>query len=233
MARSLEDIKKTINTLKEVTVERGASENEAMMAAKILQNLLLKHHLELNDIEETEENKKKKIITKTIFQSKRLMWYDETLFVATNKYFLVNIFKKREFLEENNTEVTSIKAIGWEEDILIYSEFVTFVNNIMKKTFKIKCKTDPEMDRNDFYGGFIMGISKALEENKKENEDKWALVTVNEDLNKFTKLLNLRESKKSGIPPKFKNQINTFSEGYKEGKRAHDFYKNGKDKYIN
>jgi len=227
MARNIEDIKNTIKKLKEITVERGAAENEAAIAAKVMQNLLIKHHLELNEIEDTEENKKKEIKDEVLFSSGRLMWYDESLFANTREYFLISIYKRREPGKKALT--TAIHGVGWEEDILIYREFITFVMNIMKKTFIIKSKNNKDLDRNDFYRGFIQGIKKSLEENKEANKEQWSLIVVNKDLEKAVEDLHLKKSTKTGIKPKFKNQMSTFSEGFLEGKRAHDYYKNHKD----
>jgi hypothetical protein len=45
-----EDVKKLIKKLLNVTEQKGATENEANVAASKVQDLLMKYHFELHDI---------------------------------------------------------------------------------------------------------------------------------------------------------------------------------------
>ena len=47
--KDINEIKETIKKLQKITFENNASEGEVENAARIVQNLLIKYHLELNN----------------------------------------------------------------------------------------------------------------------------------------------------------------------------------------
>jgi hypothetical protein len=221
--RSIDDIKKLIRQLQKITIENGAAEGEVYAAAQVIQKLLIKHHLELNDIDD-EEVKNREAIKKEIWRTGRLMWYDETLIAIMHDYYLVSIYKTRDY----ETKETLIIAVGFEEDIETFKSIMLFCNNIMKKMFTVKSKQNKNLIRNDFYDGFCKGIRQALEDNKKgmESEYSTALVPVKDAIEKI--MPKLSHKKKSGIKPNFNGDINSFAEGYSEGQNAYkEFGGNG------
>jgi len=219
MARTIEEIKKLIKQLKKVTVENGSAENEARIAAEVIQNMLLKYHLELNDIEATEENKKKEIVKEIMFETGRLMWYDETLLATTQKYFMVNSY----IMRLKHLKKSQIYIMGWKEDIEIYKEFYNIINHLMKTSYK----NHKDVDKNQYYNGFIKAIVDILEFNKNKNKDKWDLVVINDDLNNELSKLHAKKRNKSGIAPKFSNSVEAYSKGYDNGKQAYNDYSSG------
>lgn len=219
----IEQIKKTIKKLQKITIENNASENEVLIATKTIQNLLIKYHIELNDIKDFEN--KKKAITREIFRSGRFLWYDEMLASILRKYYFVSIFKQR----EDNT--TILKCVGYPEDIDFFEGIYKSLRNIMKSSFKYHYDKNKELNRNDFYKGFIIGLNDILDKNTKENEAQFstALVLVNTAIKEEISKVKLRKSNKSGVKPKFQNNIHSYSEGYQEGKNVgKDIGKNDK-----
>lgn len=217
MARSIDDIKSLIKQLQDVTTERGASEGEAELAATRIQDLLIKYHLELNDIEETDENVKKPVIKKQIYSSGRLMWYVETLVVTLSKYLMVSIYKTR--LKE-----TVIMAVGFEEDIEAFYVTFNFILNVMCNSFKKYSKANPNLVRNDYYTGFISGIKTALIENTNRQKEEFttALAVVNKAVEEELAPLKLRHKAKTGIKPKFQNDVKSYGKGFTEGKETYN-----------
>lgn len=208
--------KDLIEKLQKVAIDQASSESEVLIATKKIQDLCLKFHLELNEI--SSEETKRDIKDKIIFKSGRLLWYEETLIGMLKEFFLVSVYKSRMGKD------TSIHVMGFEEDIIIYESIYLFLSNCMKSIFKKKKKENSDLDRNEFYMGFINSIKECLQINKDKNKDKWEIVLVNDDLKAETDKLNLKKKTKTGIQPKFTNDVSSYAKGFQEGKNAYEEY---------
>lgn len=221
--KDINEIKETIKKLQNITFENNASEGEVENAARIVQNLLIKYHLDLNDIPKDEINNKE-AIKKDIFICGRLMWYDEYLLSYLKEYYFVSLFIKRDRL--NNK--TIVFAVGFPEDIEVFEKIFTFCKNSMVNSFKKLKKNNPDMIRNDYYNGFISGIDKSLSENKNKNisdikeEYNNSLMVVNTAIEKVVNTFHSKKRNKSGIKPNFQNNVTSYSEGYFDGKFTGD-----------
>ena len=222
-----EDVKKLIKKLLNVTGQKGATENEANVAASKVQDLLMKYHFELHDINNEENDNA--VIKKSVFTNGRVDWYYTTLASIVGKNYKVSVYKS------SLKRQTSIMFVGFDEDVFVAEEVYNFLINTMKNLWKKKKKDEYNTkDRNCYFKGFIFGIRYSLEKNLKENTEKYGLMVV--DLHPVVKQyvntnLKLRNVKSTGIKPKFKEDVFLYSEGYKDGEKSIDNYKN-KDKFL-
>lgn len=215
--KDINEIKETIKKLQKITFENNASEGEVENAARIVQNLLIKYHLELNDIPE-DEVKDKEAIQKDLFETGRLLWYIEMLISILKKYYFVSVY-----IRKMNGK-SCVFAVGFPEDIEVFEKIFNFCKNSMINNYKKLKKKNPDLVRNDYYNGFISGLDTVLEENKnvniENNEEGYStsLVVVNNAIEKVVKNFNTKKRSKSGIQPKFQNNVKSYSEGFIDGK---------------
>ena len=151
-ARIIEKIRKLLA----MTEERGASENEAMVAALKAQKLMAEYNLTIADIED--ENAKNEIVEEGVDAGTKYKW----------KYRLANIIAVNFCCKVFIVGKSKVVFYGYENHAKIAKEVFSFLFNTGNKlanNYYYRCMKDGRDTigvKNTFLNGFCDGIKEVL-----------------------------------------------------------------------
>ena len=153
----MDKIKEKIAKL--LALAESSNPHEAELAAKRAYELMLKHKLELSDIEQEKDFIKELIPHKT----KNLSASDRFLALALSDYFFVSILNQR--IGKTKTSY----FVGKPSNIANIKEVFNFLVESRNAFYK-KNKKEIKIHKKSFELGFSKGIIIILEESKKETQ---------------------------------------------------------------
>lgn len=209
----IEKIKKAL-----ALANNNKNPNEAQAAMLMVQKMMAKYHIEMQEVEEVEEAE----VQENEANIKKGSWRKILMKVICKNY------RCDCFLRGNTGK--RIIIVGSKEDIEIVKTIYEFAENQLldgfNKYFKNNYEAYTEIQiknavRKDYADGFIRGIkekfSRQKEEEIKKNEQ-YALVVTNKKVEEYMKNLNIKNSYKS-------RENSSFIDPYA--------FVNGRDKGLN
>ena len=201
MADKMEKVMELINKLLAVTVENGATENEAIEAALKAQKLMAKYDIELNEI-----NANKESIVETHIKTSNDVWrVDLAIIIANN--FCCKVFGSGK----------NIVFYGYKRHCEVASAVFTHIYEFgrakAKKVYKAykDCGYDPKGIKNQFYIGFLHGVKSALDAQSRQ----LAIITPTEVQEGYNEIMKTAIHKTRTIHYRDNNDV--YAKGYKAG----------------
>lgn len=187
--------------------------HEAESAMLKAQELLVKHNLELSEIEDYKERKVKEDVTGITFTKAR--WKGRLAKVIASN------FKCETYYRTYRSH--KVTFLGLEEDVMICKIMTEYAIECIKKVSSKIARAYREQGRsakgveNDFALGFIEGIQSKFEEQRQKNEE-WGLVLVvpKEVQDAYN---GIQFTGKGVNPPQYQGLEDVYFNGYYEGKK--------------
>lgn len=196
-----------------LALSKSSNENEAKSSLLMAQKLLMKHKLTMKEINEYKETSIKEL--KTDITYKKAKWKGKLAKVIANNY------KCYVYSEVNYSN--QIMFFGREEDTTICKIVLEYaidsINSKVKLLQKEAKKNYMSVKgiENDYALGFISGLEKAFEEQKRKYKDEWSLVVL-KDKEVVEEYENFSKGFKT-YPIKYVVENGKhFNEGVKDGK---------------
>lgn len=187
-----------------LALSESSNEHEAHLSMLKAQQLLVKYKLSLKEVNEF------KIYDSSIKEKKSRISFTKAKWKAQLARLIADNFGCYYFLKTRNTN--TITFFGREEDVVVCNILLEYavdcIENVVKK-LRYKYSKNGYSTKgleNDYAVGFITGLKKKFEEQKKENHE-WGLVLIKDN-----------EVVKGYEQKKFKGtvKINTSFQGYTE-----------------
>lgn len=207
------DMKLIEKIKKLLALSESSNENEAKVAMLKAQELLIKHKLSIKEVKEikiTNDSIKEKVSSISFRQGK---WKAQLGDLIAENFGCYQYFKR-------GTSRT-IAFFGKEEDILVCNivlEYAVDCINSSVRKLKYRYFKDGYSTRgleNDYALGFINGLEKMFEEQKRKNE-KWGLVLV-KDAEVVEAYNNINFKGSINTDTSFKGHSDAFYQGKEEG----------------
>lgn len=187
--------------------------HEAESAMLKAQELLVKHNLQLSEIEDYKERKVKEDITEITFTKAK--WKGRLAKVIASNFKCEMYYK--------TYRSHKVTFLGLEEDVMICKIMTEYAIDCIKKESSKIARAYREQGRsakgveNDFALGFTEGIQSKFEEQKQKNEE-WGLVLV---IPKEVKdaYSDIQFTGKGVNPPQYQGLDDVYFSGYYEGKK--------------
>lgn len=198
-----------------LALSESSNEYEAQASMLKAQQLLAKHKLTLRQVEEFKE------YSSDIQERKTKITFTKAKWKANLAGLIADNFGCYCFLRTRNTN--TITFFGREEDVIVCNIVLEYaidcINSAVKKLrYKyLRNRYSTKGLENDYAMGFISGLEKKFEEQRKSNEE-WGLILIKdsqviqayeEKTNQFKGTVNTRIS--------FKGYRDVFGKGFKDG----------------
>jgi hypothetical protein len=201
----LDKMKALVNQLLKVTVENGATENEAIEATLKVQRILAKYDLELAEIEcdDTED------IVQLEFETSNDVWrFGLARVIADN--FCVEVFARGKNLVfyGYNRHCDTAKDVFYT----LYNYGRNRASKVYKEYSALGVST--KGIKNQYYNGFIKGVKSALD----RQSTALMIVTPPEVVKSFNEFKNASHMTARKRTIQVKNNADIYNKGYNDGK---------------
>ncbi|WP_312907952.1 DUF2786 domain-containing protein [Tissierella praeacuta] len=198
-----------------LALSESSNEHEAQASMLKAQQLLVKHKLTIREVKEF------KVYSSPIKEQKTKVTFTKGKWKANLAKIIAHNFGCYHFFKTRRTH--TITFFGREEDIIVCNIVLEYaidcINSVVKKLRYQYLREGYSTKglENDYAMGFIVGLEKKFEEQKKDNQE-WGLVLAKdsqvieayEDIKKgFTGSINTNTS--------FKGYTEIFEKGFEDG----------------
>lgn len=223
---------KAISLIKKVLAKGGNNNNEHEVEVAMLkaQELLAKYGLSMEDISDSEHNKKE-VLRNEVESGGRNSWWKSRLGIVIADNFRCEIF--------TNGANRNLMFIGLKEDTEIAKELFYYMKdsveicaknyavNLVNEINETKMKDrkpqyqkwitlkDVNGEKNDYIRGFIEGIGNKLSEQKERNG--WGLILAKDDcVTEYVSKLRIKKGRRSSTQTS--GDKSHFEKGFADGK---------------
>lgn len=199
-----------------LALSESSNEHEAELSMLKAQELLAKHKLSLKEVNQLEINSNiiKENITKISFTKAK--WKASLASVIAENFSCYLYYKTR--------RTHTITFFGREEDVLVCGIVLEYAIDCIcsvVKRLRYQYKKDGYSTRgleNDYALGFVGGLSKKFEEQKKVNQE-WGLILVKDkEVTDLYKKIKFRK-RKVNTSTQFNGYTDAYKQGFVDGKK--------------
>lgn len=197
------------------------SDEEAQTAMRMAQKLMVKHGLDMSDVEYAEKDEKE-VVDEGLTDYKKTQQWEKSLAVVISENFRCTSYlnKKR---TGHRYAVTRLCFIGLKQDVeiarMVYNyahQMITMLTEQFVKENGYSGKTAITTAKNEYRLGFISGLDAKFKE--QVNKEGWGLILVQDDA-----VVEVVENKGLGRAYRSRAQnygdANAYGAGYSEGKK--------------
>jgi len=196
-----------IDKIKVMLDTTGRTEEEAQSFFLKAQELMMKHHIEMADIEDSKKEKK----------AIGSLEVDSNTYSKEHKVRLLKVIAEN-FRCEAMLINGKMSLLGLKEDTIIAVEVFNAAHYMMaNKAYNLRRRTGNKDDYGSYMDGFIYGLKKKFDEQVAAHQE-WGLVVVKDSLiTDFIK--NTTETVEMKGKMNYKPQTESFAQGFKDGKK--------------
>jgi hypothetical protein len=202
-----------------LALSESGNENEARSALLKAKELMARHKISEDDLENIKNKKVKTLVTRFTCSKRREPWMVD-LSAVIGENFCCQAFRHREWNKQTNV----IGFIGFEDDVdacvAIYDYAISCVRDGISKIKKEWQGYSREYRKKlcDGYGfGFSSGVATAFEKQKETDETGWALVMViPQEVKEMTKNFGSKDFKGAAQENASRS---AYLDGYSDGEK--------------
>lgn len=198
---------KIIDKIRIMLDTAGRTEEEAQSCFLKAQELMMKHHIEIADIEDSKKEKK----------AIGSLEVDSNTYSKEHKVKLLKVIAEN-FRCEAMLINNKMALLGLKEDTIIAVEVFNVAHYMMaNRAYNLRRKTGVKDDYGSYMDGFIYGLKKKFEEQIAAHQE-WGLVVVKDAL-----IVDFLKTKTETVEMKgkmnYKPQPESFTKGFRDGKK--------------
>lgn len=209
--------------------EDNKNEEEAQTSFLLAQKLMIKHDIEMEDVEGSEKPSRE-VRDDNITIHKTLFWWEKMLGSTIAENFRVKMYYNSKY-NSSGRKIMSIRFLGLKDDVKLAREMYILGTEALKfytkkyldKHFEdayYRDRAESNEVKKNYMMGFLMGLSDKFKEQQREIENEFGLMvlTPKEVEDKYDEMF--KDHKGKGVSakmPKLSN-YNAYMSGMDDGK---------------
>lgn len=194
---------------------------EGQNAILLAQKLMLKHNIDMSQIEELSP-KKDETVTTQHYQQTRVFWWQTELSVIIAKHFRCRVTRQRVYNIDYDRYETKLIFYGFDMDAKIAQK--TFTGALLYLKYRLKrMKGASKHQRTSYLKGFLQGLKKKLREQQEElvkmNQKYELVLTTPQIVNQYVDKVTNGASHNYSAPI-YHLDPEMYQTGFEQGKNA-------------